>query len=272
MNNLYLNSMMTMISNRKAELQLMIADKKKALKKAPAEMLRAIPHGKGYQYYARKDKKDKNGKYIKKKDLGYARRLAQKEYDLQILKLAVIENNLLMNIEEKYDQLVSPEAVYSNLPMGRKNLVNPIHMSDEEYLEKWRSVQYEGMGFYDDANVFYSQRGEAMRSKSEVIIAGILDKYDIPYKYEKPLFLEGYGQIRPDFTLLNLNKRSEIYLEHLGLLDEVEYCNKALLKIQAYEANGYFLGDTLFITAETYRHPLNISAVERRIKNMLKIR
>ncbi len=39
---------------------------------------------------------------------------------------------------------------------------------------------YEKMSFREDAPEYYSNKGERMRSKSEVIIANLLDKLGIP--------------------------------------------------------------------------------------------
>lgn len=52
-----------------------------------------------------------------------------------------------------------------------------------------------------------------MRSKSEVIIADLLNKEGIPYRYEFPLYLKEFNTVYPDFTILNVRKRKEIYWE-----------------------------------------------------------
>ena len=52
---------------------------------------------------------------------------------------------------------------------------------------------------------FYSNSGVRVRSKSELIIANMLEKYGIPYRYEYPLLLNGNDLVRPDFLCLNIN-------------------------------------------------------------------
>lgn len=59
-----------------------------------------------------------------------------------------------------------------------------------------------------------------VRSKSEVIVANILDKMKIEYSYEEPLDVNGKTFI-PDFTLRYQGKTA--YLEHLGMLRNKSY-------------------------------------------------
>jgi hypothetical protein len=106
-----------------------------------------------------------------------------------------------------------------------------------------------------------TDRGERVRSKSELIIANLLSKEGIPYKYECPLRLKGFGTVHPDFTALRRKARKEIYWEHLGMMDDPEYAEKAVRKISAYGANGFFPGDRLILTAETKSTPLNVRLI-----------
>lgn len=101
-----------------------------------------------------------------------------------------------------------------------------------------------------------------MRSKSEVFIAQILHKHHILYLYEKPLFLEGYGTVYPDFTILDPYTLEEIYIEHLGLLTNPDYLEKNLGKITAYNKNGIYLGDRLLITYGTNKNQLDLKLIE----------
>lgn len=91
----------------------------------------------------------------------------------------------------------------------------------------------------------------------------------IPYVYEVPLYLEGYGYIKPDFVVLNKKNRREYYWEHLGMMDNKEYCEKAIKKIETFEKNGIFPGENLILTYETYEQPLNIKVVEKLISEYL---
>ena len=75
--------------------------------------------------------------------------------------------------------------------------------------------------------------------------------------------------IYPDFTILNLRKRKTFYLEHLGLMDNSEYCRKALERIEVYENNHIYLGDTLFISMESSQKSINVNQIDSIIERIL---
>ncbi len=49
------------------------------------------------------------------------------------------------------------------------------------------------------------------------------------------------------------------------MMDNPDYLEKALLKLDSYQRNGYFLGDNLIITYETGNHPLDTRLIENTI-------
>ena len=108
-----------------------------------------------------------------------------------------------------------------------------------------------------------------VRSKSEKRLADKFNLLGIPYIYEKPLYLEGYGYVHPDFTLLNVRKKKEYYLEHFGMMDNPEYTVKTVQKLETYEKNGIFPGEKLLLTYETGSHPLNMKTVDNLIQKFL---
>ena len=57
-------------------------------------------------------------------------------------------------------------------------------------------------------------------------------------------------------------KRRNIIYEHFGLMDDENYVNKAISKIQLYASAGYILGDNLFITMETSVNPFDIRILD----------
>lgn len=244
-------------------------EKEKALVNAPEGLLRICSSRKRAQYYHRSSPKDFNGTYIKEKDIEFARGLAQKDYDKRILK--AIENELesMKRYLASYPK-TNIEQVYERLHKKRQDLIIPIRETDEEFIRKWKAVEYEGKGFAEDAPQFYTSKGERVRSKSEWIIAELLDKEGIPYRYEYPIYLKGLGKIYPDFTLLNIRKRKEIYMEHFGMMDNPDYADKAVSKIQMYEQNGIFPGEDILITYETGKNAINQKILMKIIQKYLK--
>ena len=73
---------------------------------------------------------------------------------------------------------------------------------------------YQGKPFDASLPKLYTSREERVRSKSEIIIADTLSRESIPYRYECPLHIPDVGNIYPDFTVLNVAKRKELYWEH----------------------------------------------------------
>lgn len=48
-----------------------------------------------------------------------------------------------------------------------------------------------------------------------------------------------------------MRTREELYLEHLGMMDDAEYRNSAFNRINYYEKNSIFVGERLILSFET---------------------
>ena len=83
----------------------------------------------------------------------------------------------------------------------RQLLVTPIEPTWNQLLMKWYEEEYQGKEFKEGIPVILTEKGERVRSKSEKIIADYLYRKNILYKYEKPLYLNGYGIVYPDFYI-----------------------------------------------------------------------
>lgn len=263
MNNLYLE-----LKAEQMKLLKLIEQVELSVKNAPEGHLRISHHKTTVQFYHRTEKKSpKGGSYIPQNNQQLANDLAQKEYDQQILKYAKQNLNQINKLLDLY-QVDQFEDIYDQLNPERKKLIRPRIMPIQMYAEKWQNQNYVGKEFIDGAPIIYSDRGERVRSKSEKIIADMLNKKGIYYKYECPLHLNGMGVIYPDFTILNLRTRVEVYLEHFGMMDDCSYCEKALRKIECYTKNELLPGQRLLVTYETSKRPLDIRIVERIIKSI----
>lgn len=238
------------------------------LEDVPTSKVRVLKRGKGYQYYLRTDGKDTSGKYLKKEQEFQAQQILQKEY-LQKAGLMLQRELALLS---QYLEKASPIQLmtyYESLNEGRQVMIEPLEVSDDVYEENWMNMPYDGKVFLPNTPEFYTQKMERVRSKSEIIIADALEKFHIPYRYECPIVVKGMGKIYPDFTVLNVRKRKELYWEHFGLIDDEEYREKAMRKIAIYEENHIYVGDKLIVTYESARQPLNMKDLERKIKKFL---
>ena len=248
------------------ELDELIRAKELELKNPPEGQLRAVQHGNTIQYFVRNSTTDSNGTYIKKEHIDKAIELAQKEYDEKVLMAAKNEIKLLNKMDTLYSKMVV-ETVPDQIARNKMVLVNTVVKSDEDYIKEWQAQKYVINNSYPENLKYVNSKGIRMRSKSELLISSILDEYNIPYLYEKPLRLEEYRMVSPDFTLLDIRNRKEVYLEHLGMLDDIDYMSKNLEKIKAYENSGYYLGKQLLITYETRDCPINTKTVRGLIEN-----
>ena len=249
------------IIRRKEELALLKDKLERSLYKSMDGRLRICIRRGRVQYYHRKDPSDRQGTYISKtKDKALIASLAQKEYERKVL---VAANKEIAAIDAfiKLFPVDTAEEVYSSENRYRQDLIKPLWDTDEMYVSRWRNVEYNGKSFPDDFPELITDNGERVRSKSELIIANMLAKEKIPYRYEFPVILKGVGTVYPDFTVLNVRLRKEMYWEHLGMMDDPEYAEKAVRKISAYGANGFFPGDRLILTAETKSTPLNVRLI-----------
>ena len=226
------------------------------------------------QFYHNKKKGDTKGEYIKKKDENIAVRLAQQDYDRKFIQYLMNKRtmlkNLLDSIKEISDKKIDDMNIYNSLSVDRKRLVDSHIIDDITYKEEWIKDNYLGKGFTENDSEIITEKGERVRSKSEKLIADKLYMMDIPYRYECPITLRGIGKIYPDFTILKVESRKEVILEHFGMMDNPDYSDKAIKKINMLEKNGYNMGDNLLCTFETSKTPINMKNVENMFMNCFK--
>jgi energy-coupling factor transporter ATP-binding protein EcfA2 len=92
--------------------------------------------------------------------------------------------------------------------------------------------------FLEERLIHRTERGELVRSKSELVIADKLYAAGINYLYEQPVRLKD-GSVRyPDFTVIDDASGETVYWEHLGLLQEPVYKQRWEAKLKAYRASG----------------------------------
>lgn len=256
-----------MLEKRIRELKQIVSVKEKALKNVPDGTVHVFNSRKKPQFYFNEPDKRR---YANEKDQKLVRQLCQKDYDQRILDKAADELKALEKLYKNYETKTY-ESVYEDLHPVRKQLVTPIWLPDNEFVKQWEEVQYTPKGFAPDYPEYYTDKGERVRSKSEILIANALQKHQIPYRFEYPYQLDPYGPIiHPDFTVLNVRTRKEMLWEHMGKMDDESYRDHALNRIIVYERHGIFPGDRLILTHETLNNPINSKIIEKTILQYLK--
>ena len=221
----------------------------------------------GYvQYYLRNVAERAKYTYISKKQIDLIKKVAQAEYVDDVIQAIDEELTCLEEFLGKLPE-TNAEGLYEKLLPERKQLVRPWNAGDEEIIDRWRKK--DGIDKQiREVTPYLTERGEYVRSKSEIIIANTLNKYGVPYKYEKPIVLDGKTRF-PDFTLLNVRLRKEVLWEHFGMLDKLDYLSESIRKVAAYNRAGYFAGDNLILTYECGGVPIDVAQIESIIRKMI---
>lgn len=240
---------------------------KNSLKHAPLEkgsVRCELARGKYPQFYINLEKeKDKypKGRYLRKNELKIARAYVQREYDVRILEMIRRREKEIYSSKKGVE--IDLRDAYTSFPVAKQRIITPYVLTDDEYIKEWEQKQGTVRNSFLISNGFETEKGETVRSKSEKMIADKLYLMGIPYKYEAPLELSGNRFIFPDFTILNIKTRKDIYWEHFGMMDNPEYCRKALEKIESYENEKIFFGENLFFSFESSLKSINMSQIER---------
>lgn len=155
--------------------------------------------------------------------------------------------------------LLSREMLYTALTRHRERLIilhqGPItdfrRFASEEHSEIARRVTNlftaplprkiivgTATRFLEDGLIHRTERGDLVRSKSELVIADKLHARRIDYAYEQPICF-GEDRIRyPDFTIADYARGVTFYWEHLGMLDDPGYQFRWERKRAEYIAAG----------------------------------
>lgn len=129
--------------------------------------------------------------------------------------------------------------------------------------------------FLENGLIHRTERGDLVRSKSEIVIADKLFARGVDYAYEQPLILPN-GRVRyPDFTIADHARGVTYYWEHLGLLQDPGYRARWESKRSEYFAadivplaEGGGDGGTLIETQDDPGGSLDAEAIARLIDEL----
>lgn len=151
-----------------------------------------------------------------------------------------------------------PEKFEGFIPVLRDSLLDQLAFAEyslehaneiDEILSSSEGTGFVG-AFRPEGLIHRTDKGDRVRSKSEVVIANLLHGMGLEYVYESPLkgtFRDGIK--RPDF-LFNTSTGLAVIWEHLGMMQDDSYKKNWQAKLQWYEANGYRVGASLFVTLD----------------------
>ena len=194
--------------------------------------------------------------------------LVQKSYLEKVLRACTCERDVLARALAAYPD-VTAEEIYEHMNKERQKIAHPIVLPDDQYSDQWQKMPYKGKSIGEGVPFFETIKGERVRSKSEQIIAERLCAKGIPYRYECPLKI-GRETLHPDFTILRMSDRKELYLEHCGKMDDPTYAEDMVKRMNKYANAGIIQGDRLFVTYETSAVPLDTRVIDRLIDEQFR--
>ena len=165
----------------------------------------------------------KNGRreYLSKKNDKEIRNLVNKKYLELYLKDTINELRLLETNRKARKKYKTDYAQKMLKQKHYRSILLPVDKKENEETNEKTQVPN------PEALKFYTKMGIIVRSKSEVIIATALYDNNIKFEYEKAIKISDVIYY-PDFTVEK--KNGDIILwEHLGLIDNPDYRNKASL-------------------------------------------
>lgn len=253
------------------ELKAALAKVEGYLKNAPKGRINIVERGKKkyYQHIFLGNNGEAQSVYTD--DWKLISALIIKRYYVKVRPRLIKEIKALENFLSSYN----PDAKnfeYTNLPLNRKDVVTPIIPTPESIKLEWESELCNALDSYSKPSGYVTNGGEEVRSKSELIIANELSarKDTLLYHYEPTLYLTAAGiDVHPDFSVINLKSGNIYYWEHAGMMDNPDYANRFVDKINKYVASGFVLGKDLIVTYESSVWHLNINVIRKTIESLV---
>lgn len=219
-------------------LQRLIRVEKEQLATLPqGRLIRKRAKGKTYYYAEEKGqltsllhKRKRKESYILKEQL--ERRIHNAEEDIPILEKLV----------NSYLPIIGTDAQWNNIRPAQDDFMG------EDKIHLYKGIYY--------------------RSKSELLIAVVLDSYKIKYKYEVRTDANGQKP-RSDFYVKRPKDKKIFIWEHFGLTTEERYLKKVYSKLENYHYQGIDLWDNLLISFDQEDGGIDVDTIDKMIKLFL---
>lgn len=214
-------------------------------------------------------------------------------YALTVHKAQGSEFGIVFLVLPRSPLMLTRELIYTALTRQKAKVVI-LHQGSAIDLQKLSSEQFSatatrltnlfcppsrievGGKFLEERLIHRTSRGDAVRSKSEVIIANLLHASGVTYQYEHPLELDGVVKY-PDFTIEDDDSGRTFYWEHCGLLHDASYKRRWLEKLSWYRANGILPEEegagtrgTLIVTRDSESGAIDSAEIGTLISRMLR--
>ena len=202
--------------------------------------------------------------YIPKNQQDFAEKLAVKKYLTALLNDAIHEKKAIeFYLNHHLSETVEAEKLFASSAFQKLLLPHFTPLSKE--LDEWQKAPYEHNSKHPEHLIHKSSSGLLVRSKSEAIIATLLEIYRIPFRYECALSL-GTSLLFPDFTIRHPFTGETYLWEHFGMMDTPSYAQNTCAKLDLYTSHNIIPSINLITTYETQASPLSPEMVKQLIE------
>lgn len=247
------------MKKEKQNLERKIELTRKKLQAYPEGKLLCTKNGKYSKWYLSDGKKKT---YIPKEQKEFAETMAVKKYLSDQLE-DLLQEKKAMGFYLRHHRTgpgLAEQELAKN-PEYSKLLSNKFETFSQE-LKEWAEESYIKNEKYPEELKFHTSSGHIVRSKTEVLIASVLHKYGIPFRYECQ-YMIGDVELFPDFMIKHPKTGKIILWEHFGAMDKERYRKRTLNKLNLYISHGIIPMIHLITTYETNDTPLDISTIEK---------
>ena len=125
--------------------------------------------------------------------------------------------------------------------LGNCSIINLSNEYDSNFFDR---LQDSSCTVENQTEYYYN--GRNYRSRSEMIIAIVLDELGVEYKYDVKIMING-ELITTDFVIVFREFNRCVLIEYFGRSDDTKKNHRNSLKIETYHNSGIYIGRDLFI-------------------------
>ncbi|HBZ77353.1 MAG TPA: hypothetical protein DEO39_01435 [Clostridiales bacterium] len=165
----------------------------------------------------------------------------------------------------------SQEIEYSSANISKENdRVNLDPAMKERGFLNFSYEEFCGLVEHNDQSISpgYKHGRYLFRSKSEMLIAQVLDQLGLEYKYEPVILINGEERW-PDFAVYCPETGRYFFIEHLGMMDKMKYRLDNMEKMTLYEGAGIRNGIDILYTTEYGKGTFTTNAVMGKIAGIV---
>lgn len=182
--------------------------------------------------------REKVSKLVRKRVLEHEIRC--REIVAENLEMAIRSIRISMVREERTNHALTMKRIYSSGKVSMPDL--------DRAAAEWRNENYAVNPYKPENRIYMTNCGTMVRSKSEKIIADKLWERQVNFRYEAQILIDG-RVFYPDFTI-RVKSGETVIWEHFGLMDDAEYRQDSLTKLEMYRKAGFKQHTNLICTDE----------------------